>query len=216
MAATSNSSNRQLVVVVVAILAIIGSAVALFRFTSGKHGQVNPDWHAGLGARLAVETGKLLNGRGRVVVVISPAFQQPKSPLGLTWQAFQDGLKAQSGIEIVATEVVTLDEDVPEFVIRRPQFEALLDKHAGVNAIVSLVGPPALGSRLPSSPPLIIAIHHAGTQTKKYFAEKLVNVMLTQREAPAGDTGAAPKSPAEWFDRYYQVIDAANHETLPD
>lgn len=211
--------ERRTIISIVAVIVIIGSVVSLF-FTMGKRlptATVAP--FIGVGQAMAEQTGKALDNRGRILVLQHDGNNRPNSLLAAQNQAFTKRLKELGTIEITATETITPEEQLPFVTISRAQFDATLRKHPGVDAVVSFVGLPPYDPQnpltLPTPAPKIIVYLDMALPTKRYLADGVVTAIIGPQVGPLANV-PDPKTPREWFEKYYQVFDATNLESMPN
>ncbi|MCG3147211.1 MAG: hypothetical protein PCFJNLEI_00649 [Verrucomicrobiae bacterium] len=216
----TDAHKRKTIVAIVAVVVIIGSIGWLARTMLPTTPKINLAPFIGVGETLAEQTAKVLSGHGRIVVLRESVHLTESVVIKSQWKAFQDSLKANSNIEIAAVENIKMTEQNPGITITREEFDTLLKKYSTVNAIVSFVGLPEEDLSRPDVPagptPKIIAYFYASSPAKQFFANGSVTVIIRPRLMAEVNTGATPKSPREWFNKYYQVFDESNYQTMPE
>ena len=180
---------------------------------------------AGIGQALVEETIKAVNDQGPVVVVLYGDPSHPTAPVDPRLAAFKAELQKHGTVQFVATEFVQPNPDENNGLPGCPPtaFQEILHRQARAAAIVLFMEIPEwdrVKSSLPGSgAPKLIALvtgrRQAGKRYGGYFASgQLAALILPRRELVSGPN--APKTPREWFDKYYQVYTPANYESLPE
>lgn len=217
MATAEAKAKRKQIVATVAILVIVGSLISLYFTMVPRAPKINRLPFIGLGQVLAEETSKAINGRGRVVAVVTEAHTGSESPLHDQFVEFQKTLKA-GGVELAATESVPLEENSISMGVSAQNLDAILKKHAAVNAIVLLVGLPELGVQppitLPARHPAIITLQATPSGARSYLERGIATVLILPRMTPG--EAAEPTTPRGWFDKYFEVFTAKNIQSLPE
>ena len=176
----------------------------------------------GLGQVLAEETAKVAPAHGRVVVFTAFTPTQLKERSNHLWHAFVSDLQKHS-LSITATESVIVNAwNSGSLAADRAAFKELLERHANVDVLVFLVDLPDWGQMAEvlsqSRSPKIIAIDNLRQQMKPrydgYFSSGILAALIGPATGPV--PLSQPKTPREWFDRYYQVYTPQNFESLPD
>lgn len=171
--------------------AIFASGVAMFS-ASRTWWHKKPSLKLGpyeeIGIRAAEETAKLLGQKGRVVVI---AGELDSPVIGAEVKAFQKALRKQPGLSIVAVETVAIDP------LRPPEFVALFQKHAGVDAVVSFYGFPEFSpsqlAQLPTPLPKVVAILNGILGAKQLFASGADGLYIVATVPPK------PRKPGDPF-----------------
>lgn len=211
-------ARRQRVTVVIAVVVILGSAVWIVRTLRPGSAEINRAPFVGLGQALARETARVLDGRGRVGVVVTPMHQDPKNILSDQLRAFQTELRHHRAIEISATEVIEVDVESGMNALDLDRLEELLRKHAALDGLVFFVELPTLAPRdtlnLPAVRPKVVALGIGGGSGKTYFDRKLLSVLVGPRQE-FSKPATPPKTPQEWFEVYFQVYTPENADKLP-
>jgi len=180
----------------------------------------------GMGDVLAEETVKAVHGKGRIVVVTpqDPAIagRWPDD----RWETFQRELKKHTAINIIATEIVPADgADGPPPGCSRAAFQTLLERHAQADAIVFFMNLPdweRVETTIPQLAKLKIIVvddHRRGPPKRNYagyFVNGILAALIGERTANEDQPASQPKTPREWFDKFYQVYTPQNYESLPE
>ena len=196
---------------------ILIAALASLWFTLGSSPpKVNPMIHNSLGQVLAQEAAQAIHDQGEVVAVIVDAHQQSGAVLHDQWQAFTGELKKHPAIHLAVPEIASLGGHVP--------LGEILDRHTPASAIVFFVDPPDSGDlAAAANRPMvakIVAVGNPDLPTKNYYGRFLTSGLLAALIIPRPFSdltqSAQPKTPREWFDKYYQVYTPLNFATLPE
>ncbi|MGD0651234.1 MAG: hypothetical protein ABSA97_08865 [Verrucomicrobiia bacterium] len=212
--------GRRTKLILFSIVGIVGGAIWLFVYLRGVNrpstASVAP--FAALGEVTAQETAKLLDNKGRIVVVTRDTGQYPAPELEEQLKAFQQTVKQHPDLTLAATEKVQLDTDITDAGLSPDFYLNLLQKYPDAAAIVSFVGPPALSPQqirtLPQKIPKFIAVSLATVPLKRLFRSDLIHVAIVNRTKPAQQSGKKPASAREQFDQYFQVVTAENADSL--
>src|SRR5258708_17219175 len=206
---------KQKLAVLGAILAIIASAVWIYR-TQFAVSAYNIPLHQAIGQVLEEEPCRALGHNGSVVIVSMETRQAPE--LKIQMEAYEKQLNLLGGIKV--KDRLMLDTgDNPKY---RPgsglsakRFLKIVRKNAGADAIVSFVGAPELSdeelSQMKSVPKFIAEAHSPEKFTNLLEKKILMAAIVPRYEFPA----PGPKKPAtgrQWFDHYFQIL---RPESLP-
>ena len=203
-----SENRKQLVLAIGSLVVIIASSCWLA--SSFLRPKFNTKLHQGIGEVMAEETAKLLNGKGKVVVII----QDPKAAPVLQAQlkAFQRMI-GRKDILLADTVVVRAAQRKlgPGMGLSVDQFLTVLEKHRQADAIVSFIGTPA-----PADPkivalgkiegPKIIAETRNRSNLKPLFRNQLLHAAIVPRFDFPAPGSKNPSTPREWFDLSYQVV----------
>lgn len=208
--------SRKTVILVVVVLAIAGSLTSLWLTQRTSEAGMNPTPFAAQGEVVAEEVAKLLNHRGRIIVITADTATLSQPILTTQWKSFQRALKRSPAITLLATEPVPpRDPTGPsQYSLPTGWFTQIIERYADVDAIVSLVGVPVLSEaefqRLPQRRPQIVAAAVFGMNLQQPLKQGLVQLAIVPRYEAAPASTTKPKTPREWFDRYYQIVTPAN------
>ena len=202
--------------VIIAVLAIVGSLVVIIsnlRTPASKPNQLSSN---GLGQALAKAVANAISEHGQIAAIVLEDYNNGDSPRRAEWAAFCAELHKHSGIKIVATETIAA-ESVVDFGPTRARFDSIIRKYPQVSAFVSFCGLPSWDSRNPfqlppKGPKLIVLENEPATPLAEYFANgNLVVAIMPRLDSPA-DT-APPTTPAEWFNLHYQIFTRENFQS---
>ena len=185
--------------------------------------------YASLGQVLADETVKAIQGQGRVVIVAygnTLSASEPRQSPDLRLGPLRDRLKQEGGISVAATELISPDPNANNGLpgCSAAELRKLLQLHATAAAIVFLTELPEwneVNSFIPKSNiPKLLAIDTVNPQLNRhyggYFTSGLLAALIGPLTQPVQVPSSPPKTPREWFDKYYQVYTLQNYEMLPE
>jgi hypothetical protein len=208
------NQKKKAIVLTVCSLIIAGSLLSLYLQYRPPTVRSNPKPVQALGKILAGETSRLLQGRGKVVLVTT-------ATASIAQDAFRAALPAGGDIRIIATETIALAGNaVPDAIpgLTPAQLAALLKKHSTADAFVVFVnllpGPasdwPASGAR---SPKIILASGFSPVVRELLKSQRAALAVIPRiRAQPQTKT---PATLEEWFDAYFIRVTPANLHELP-
>ena len=228
--------TKQRVLLLVAVVVILISLVLIFRRVAPRGSQDLLGLNV-VGEVAAEETTRLLNGRGRVVMIYFEPKGSAKAGNEFVRQAFERKLREMEGIQLVATEVIP----VPAESASRQAAE-LVRKHAGVDVVILVGGllnvpatdaaeaPPrpadGAGPRLtepmevedfvslPRPLPRIVSVLTFGAEnTKRLLEEGIVTVAIENPYYPVPMPHAIHNA-RDLFDSLYVVVSSNNIAAL--
>ena len=180
---------------------------------------------AGAGAVLAEETIQAVHDQGRIVLVTDYDHNHSDRGQDFRWETFQAEIKKHSGITIAAIEIVEPDPNEPMIsACPSAAFKAIVEHHTDSAAIIFFIDLPEWAKVAALIPrpvgPKIIAVDNVAVPTMArysgYFSSGILTALIAAQPSPASAPAAQPKTPREWFDKYYQVYTPQNYESLPE
>ncbi len=145
-------------------------------------------------------------------------------PIQPQLDGFRNALRAYPGVVIIGTESVELG--LAPGALATPDRDSvanyfeLATKYPNADAIVSLTDAPNLDPedlrRLPKHLPKVITLANISDvpNLRRLFEAGVLHTAILPRREPAPET-APPRTPAEWFARYFWVVTPANIDLLP-
>jgi hypothetical protein len=138
-----------------------------------------------VGEVLAARTARLLENRGRIVLITARGRMQQ-----VQLDAFKKGLRQTQNLQIESV-VYPSKRDMQEGAVfgglSRKLFFDLLSNHMSAGAIVSLIGPPELSdddlTKLPPKMPRIVVFAPLGMGVKRLLEAKVVELAVVPRMA---------------------------------
>lgn len=171
---------------------------------------------------LAAETTKLLSDKGQIVVVAYDTTTVPVPYATAQLDAFKKSLKLKRHVSIAAVESVGLNKGdlALAATLDGKKYGKIISQHAGIDAIVSLVGPPVLTDaemqKLPSNLPKCLVFGGSPVKLKRLFREDIVQVAVVRRFTPIAANAPEPRTNEERFNREYEVVTSATAGSLGD
>ena len=208
---------KQILVITGALAAIVGSMTWVY-FTQFAQPGFNVALHEHVGEVLALETAKLIHSNGQVVVVTMDSSKMPE--LKVQMRRFEKVLKKLGTIRIKELPMDT--EDKPQYRtgagLSSRRFLRIVKKSAGADAIVSFIGAPRMSEDeigQVEKAPKFIAECRSPDKIKRLFDKRILQLAVVNRFDYPAPIKHNPKTPKQWFDKYYQVVTAENASDLP-
>jgi hypothetical protein len=187
----------------------------------GRGGRVEGGPYVALGEVAAKATSGLLEGHGRIVLVVNETDNHTATALGQAVKVFNATLKKAGGVQVAATETIKAGAG-PAISGAEPlaptKFLELVTKHASADALVSFVGVPRLTpeqiGQLPQPRPKIVAAVTFNLPARSLFDQGVLHLAIV----PQSGTEPAAKPPTttqEWFDANYRLITPETAGALP-
>lgn len=206
--ALGDSRLKEILVAAGLILAIGTSAFWIVH--SQRAPKFNVSLHQAIGQVMAEETARLLERKGKVVIVSMETANVPELKTQL--QAFDKALHRVSGITVV--ERYDLDpEDKPKYGtgtgLSAGRFLRIVKKSAKADVIVSFVGVPRLSDEEIGTlerMPKFVAETKERDKLSKLFEKKILQVAVVPRFEFPAPVSEKPRTAREWFDKYFQIV----------
>ncbi len=197
--------------------AILGSGIWIY-FTQVTTPVYNVPLHQRVGEVLAQETARLIHTQGQVVVVTMDASKEPELKAQL--RMFEQTLKKMGPISVKELPVDT--EDKPQYRtgagLSSRRFLRIVKKSASADAIVSFIGAPRMTEEeldQVGKSPSFVAECRSADKIKRLFDKNILQVAVVNRFEYPAPVKHNPKTPKQWFEKYYQVVTAENASSLP-
>ncbi|MEO6182971.1 MAG: hypothetical protein ABIP71_07745 [Verrucomicrobiota bacterium] len=201
----------------VMLFRLAGFCALLLSFSACKPKEINQLVDAGSALKtvFSLETAQVAGANKQVVMIVPNAMQGPASALG---GEFKSALQKQ-GLSVVEMKAVDLGDPMRynQFGWKAADFFAVLQKHSGVGAIVSLVGAPLLQpddlGKIPATHPpvLVIATRQIGialgVPTNPAVLEQMLNAKILQLAVidGAGSSGKTDEA-HKIFDQQFHIL----------
>jgi hypothetical protein len=188
----------------------------------GKSAKVESGPYLALGEVAAKATAGLLEGSGKIVLLVNEDDNNAATAVGKAIAAFRETIKKSSGVQIIATEAIKPNLAAPMLSglepLPAPKFLELVSKYASADALVSFVGMPRLTAEqiagLPAQRPKVVAAVTYNPPMKIMFEQRVLYLAIVSQAAAV--SAAKPlRSSAEWFEANYQLITPETATALP-
>ena len=217
--------DRKVTVGIAGVLLLV-ALISIWSQMCATTPKMNHKLYYGIGQVVALETIAAVRDHGQIVAVIDGTFTMAGAAHADEWQEFQRELEKHPGVSLSATKSVEIDLNDTSTGCSSQDFKKLMEEYSDVDAIVFFISLPEwkwlqqhqlTPQRLP---PNVIVVDEGMLPSQghytEYFASSYVSKLIaTRRDAPPALPGA-PKTPREWFDKYYQIYTPQNFETLPE
>ena len=206
---TSDDTTKQKLIALGAILAIVASALWIYR-TEFATPPMNVPLHQAIGQVMAEETSRIVGHAGSVLIV---AMETSKAPeLKVQLDAFEKRLKLLGRITIKDKLMLDPGENPkyrPGSGLSAKRFLKIARKNAGADAIVSFVGAPELTdaelARL-KSVPTFVAEAHSPERLISLLEKKILQVAIVPRYEFPAPGPRKPETDRQWFDNKFQIV----------
>ena len=201
---------NQRAIAIGAVLALILSAVMIFRFfrATPLPDSATQNLFQAYTQVTAQEISRALGGHGDVVILMwgAPSDDAGTSGGSPDVRAISAALQ-KDGLHIVAKESVPPVRVGHSVMWTADNFRSVLNQYPQVAALVSFVGSPQLSAEniraLPSPRPKLFVVRLAEPETAQPLLDQgvLDGAVLPQDQPPT--SGGPPKTAREWFNKYY-------------
>ncbi len=204
--------KKTLIIAVVAVLAIIGATVRLVTSNSESTSRGNPKPFELLGASAAEEVAKLLNGNGKVVVVME-TLEGTKNPNNEAQvKGFKSGLAKNKGVTLKEVKEIKRDMSGDPRLWPEGQAAQIVSLGEGAGALVLFFNlpqtlPPKDIATLKGSKAKILMVGTQSPVVDSLVAGGVIQVAIVGRTPPKPAPGGT-ETPAQWFGRVYTVLKA--------
>ncbi len=213
-------SGKERVIAIFCILATIAAGISIY-LTQFAQKSNNEILHVGVGHAMAEQAAKVLNGKGKILIIAMETAKVPELKVQL--REFEKRLQMLGKFSV---DRKTLDtEDQAKYKVgaglSARRFLRTVKNHPEADALVSFVGVPrmsdddfAQAEGFKKMPKFIAEVRQA-EKLKTLFDKKVIDAAIVSRfEFPAPGPEKA-RTAQEWFEKRYQVVTAANAATLP-
>ena len=193
---------------------IIGSilliVVAVLFIQRSQHPQPPDEQYMpgyGMGQVLAEAAAKITHDQGRVVLACQPSNLASSEA---EMEGFQQSLAKHSQLKLTATRTFKPDETAMGK-LPFAKFSALINENPSAEVIVCMLGilsfTDAQIASLPQPCPKLVVVDWNPADVQRGLNAGLIKAAVMSRQLTAMPTDD-PKTPREWFDRYYTVMSA--------
>ena len=200
------------------VLVIAGSSFWIYshHFAAPK---INVPLHQAVGRVMAEETAKLVDNRGKIVVI---AIETAKDPdLKVQLEEFEKTLKKFSGVTVGKTYMLETEGRAKYGTgsgLSARRLIRIVNKNTTADAIVSFVGAPEFKDdeigQLQARPKFIAEVRSV-EKLEKLFAKRLLQVAIVSRFQFPAPVEGNPGTPRQWFDKRFQVVTAETAGAVP-
>jgi hypothetical protein len=200
-----------------AVAAIVTSGVWIYSTQFGQPA-FNMALHQRVGEVLAEQTAKLIHSNGQVVVVTMDSGKFPE--LKAQMQTFEKALKKIGPMRIKQLPMDT--DDKPQYRtgagLSSRRFLRIVKKSSDADAIVSFIGAPRMTEEemeQVDKAPKFIAECRSPDKIKRLFDKKILQLAVINRFDYPAPIKHNPKTPRQWFEKYYQIVTTETASDLP-
>ncbi len=205
------SSHTKLVL---ALVALAFAALLFWRQSSRPAVNLRPS--NAVGEVLADEVSRLLDGKGRIVLVGRSASRDAVDARSAQITSLQAALKRRGSPQVAATEwlprppVGTMDLGG----VNPEQLLELIDKNKDASAFVIFAGLPPLSqdlaSRLTARSLKLLAVCGYSPTVRRWLEARALSVAVIPRSEDLPPGTPTPKTPRDWFQREFEMITPDN------
>ena len=200
------------------ILVIAGSSLWIYshHFAAPK---INVPLHQAVGRVMAEETAKLVDNRGKIVVIAIETAHDAELKVQL--EEFEKTLKKFSGITVAKTYMLETENRAKYATgsgLSARRFIRIVNKNTAADALVSFVGAPEMKDEefgQLQARPKFIAESRSVAKLEKLFTKQLLRVAIVSRFQFPAPVEGNPGTPRQWFDKRFQVLTAETVGALP-
>ena len=208
------SENKKPLVVIVCLVLIAVSVFCMVNRDSSSGMKGANKVGEALGTILGEETGKLLKGKGEVVLIS----MNPKQRLDGKPQpeviALEKAVK-KAGLSVAGREYISINTELAD--IPADNFIKVINRYPKADAIISLLGYPAFKNNdlaaMPEKLPKLVGTAWRTTGVRRLVQQDIIQLVVVARPL---QTSKSPRTMREWFDKYFEIYTAANAASLPE
>jgi len=200
-------------------LAVIAGAVLWTYRTQFAAPEFNAVLHKAVGRVMAEQTSLLLGNTGKIVIITMEPAKVPE--LRPQIEEFEKVLAELGRIKIKQTYTLETENQSKYGLgsgLSGRRYVRIVNKNLDVAAIVSFVGAPRLTeeelAQLKTKPKLI-AESRSAEKLKPLFDSEVLHVGVVARFQFPTPIKGKPRTPQDWFDQRFQIVTAANANSLP-
>ena len=200
------------------ILVIAGSSLWIY-FHHFAAPRINVPLHQAVGRVMAEETAKLVDNRGKIVLIAIETAQDAELKVQL--EEFEKTLKKFSGITVAKTYMLETENRAKYGTgsgLSARRFIRIVNKNTAADALVSFVGAPELKDEeigQLQARPKFIAESRSVAKLENPFAKRLLQVAIVSRFQFPAPVEGNPGTLRQWFDKRFQVVTAESVGAVP-
>lgn len=210
--------TKQWLIAIAAILVTAACAFWIYR-TEFAAPKFNLILHQAVGRVMAEETSLLLGDHGSIVIIAMEFEKVPEMRIQI--EEFKNTLERASRIKVRQTYMLETEKQ-PKYGLGSGlsgrRYVRIVNKNASASAIVSFVGAPSLTDEeigQLTARPKLIAEARSAAKLKPLFEKQVLHTAIVGRFEFPGPVQGKPHTHREWFDQRFQVVTAANTNSLP-
>jgi len=215
---SQSADLKKVVLAAGSILVIVGSSLWIYshHFAAPK---INVLLHQAVGRVMAEETAKLVDNRGKIVVIAIETAQDAELKVQL--EEFAKTLKKFSGITVAKTYLLETENRAKYGAgsgLSARRFIRIVNKNTSAAALVSFVGAPALKDEeigQLQARPKFIAESRSVEKLENLFAKQRLQVAIVSRFQFPAPVEGNPGTLRQWFDKRFQVLTAETVGAVP-
>src|SRR2546426_2270140 len=200
------------------ILAIAASSLWIYfhHFAAPK---INVPLHQAVGRVMAEETAKLVDNRGKIVVIAIETAKDPELKVQL--EEFEKTLKKFSRITVAETYMLETENRAKYGTgsgLSARRLIRIVNKNTTADALVSFVGAPELKDEeigQLQARPKFIAESRSVAKLENLFAKRLLQVAIVCRFQFPAPVEGNPGTLRQWFDKRFQIVTAETVGAIP-
>lgn len=204
--------SRRAKEVVVAVVAVGAAAVALYLALAGRSERISLDTYEVLGVVAAEETAKLLDNKGKVVVVVRDTGADKNPSVEAELKAFQQAVKKHANLSLVVERIPVTPTLMMSTGGGLPpdQLFKLIERNAKVNAVVLFFGFPQLTDaelvalKKTEVKTVVVSSFRPGYQ--RLMERQAIHLAIVPRPDAPPPATETPKSVRERFDQEYVIM----------
>ncbi len=209
-------SHRNLIIAVICVIAIVIAVTSMFRTLTGASGKKRINLIDSYGEIVAEEIAQVVPLSSRILVI---SLDSPRNPTLARQAAILAASLKSIGFDNIAEEAISSEIFGPTIMLEghnlsAEAFEDALNKHPGVDVVVSMAGTPMSDQHTlrrfnDGSSTLVLAANiTTGTNLERWKAsDALALAVLPRRHSPPPEEWTKrPETPQDIFNFYYQVL----------
>ena len=214
----ASQRSKTVLIAIGCVLAIAGSAFWTYR-TQFAAPKFNVVLHQAVGRAMAEETSRLLEGKGKVVLVAMVFAKVPE--LRVQIEEFEKTLHSLGAVTIKQTYNLETEGKAKYGLgsgLSGRRYVRIVNKNTDARAFVSFVGAPRLTDEEVGQlkiKPMLIAEARSAEKLKPLFESGLLHAAIVGRFQFPSPIEGKPATPRQCFDQRFQIVTAANAGSLP-
>ena len=206
------------VLISLVVVAVLGSAVILWRHFSGPQLNLKPS--AAAGEVLAEEIGRLQGGPGKVVIIGREVSKDGTDAAGQRVVSLTQALQAHKALKLAATEWIPRPAGMMDLGgVSLDQLLGVIDRNADATVFVIFAGLPPysqpLLDKLAARSLKMVAVCGYGPEVRRWLDAKALAMAIVPRFEDVPANTPPPKTTREWFQREFEIVTPETVGRLP-